>query len=470
MNIKSKILATILLLSLFSCQTEKEKLTIDAKDISIYVNNELLIEDWEVSKDEEINFIEIECSKEINEVSLVNTTDTFLFNISEKDTLSFHAISENKDTSLVNLYGVAPNITFSKKYIEENTGKVSVEINEVSELAMILVALHKDAEVDKNMTDFDTEYYQRVKKYFKPHLNHPIFDTINKHINGLRAVTETDTIFTNDSYLYYTCLKMNACAYRFNENNKIVNEGFIKIMAKDWFHFDPMKDVDLMTDFAQKSDFRNFYKQNEAYYDSLLVTYNKLNPISKMQDWLASKFKFTYGNYSIYFSPLTGGAHSAQKFSQGDFNQSFMFIARASYSDQYSETMNELMQARVLFTEIDHNYVNPISDKYLDEINATFAQRETWAQGEVTELYSTPYMIFNEYMTFAAYSLFATDNYSKEDVLEYLPTIEEEMKTKGFIQFKSFNRALLKKYNENKDTSIDELYKYMFEWSSQILD
>jgi hypothetical protein len=245
---------------------------------------------------------------------------------------------------------------------------------------------------------------------------------------------------------------MNACAYEFDKNGKIKNNQIVKEFAKDWYPFDPMKDIKVFEDFAKKSNFRMFYKNHKLYYNNLIATYNQLNPISKMQNWLDKKFGFGYGSYVVYFSPFISGAHSTQSFESNNFNQSFMFIAKAEIDKKHSPTMNELLESRVVFTEIDHNYVNPISDKYLERINKSFSKREKWAKGEQTSAYKVPYMVFNEYMTFAVYSLYVQDNYSKDDLIEYLPKLENQMEeSRGFNNFKKFNRKLLEKYEENKN-------------------
>lgn len=146
-----------------------------------------------------------------------------------------------------------------------------------------------------------------------------------------------------------------------------------------------------------------------------------------------------------------------------------MFICPAEYSDRYSKVINELLESRVVFTEIDHNYVNPISDKYLKRINEVFTHRETWAKGDVTNSYDNPYAVFNEYMTFAVYSLYLLDNYKKNEVMSFLPKMENQMEfRRGFVKFSSFNRELIRKYKENKNHTIDELYLNMLDWASNI--
>jgi hypothetical protein len=69
-------------------------------------------------------------------------------------------------------------------------------------------------------------------------------------------------------------------------------------------------------------------------------------------------------------------------------------------------------------------------------------------------------------MTFAVYSLYVQDNYSKDDLIEYLPKVENQMEEiRGFINFKKFNRKLLEKYEENKNIKMTDLYDYILNWA-----
>ena len=128
-----------------------------------------------------------------------------------------------------------PNVTFSKKYISQHKGKTMVEIPEVSELVNIIMALHKDAEKEDNMFDTKSAYYQKVKNHFAPYKNHPILDTIQKYITGLKHLEDQNMyMFSRESYGYYFAMKMNACAYSFDKKGTIKNNGIVREIAKGW--------------------------------------------------------------------------------------------------------------------------------------------------------------------------------------------------------------------------------------------
>lgn len=435
---------------------------------SLEIKTDKKISTWNWASDKE-KIKEIETTKKKIKITLSDGKNQQTIGLKRNIPTDIWFINAQNDTLRTQIKAVAPNITFSKKYVQKHQGKTFVAIPEVSELVNILMALHSDAEKDSNMFDTQTDYFKRIKKHFAPYLKHPAMDTIHKYITKVALNESNEYMFPIKDYYYYYGLKMNACVYEFDKKGNIVNSGNIKQLAKGWTAFDPMKDAKVFADFAQKSNFRQFYKDNQSYYSQLISDYKRLNPIQKMQNWLDAKFGFGYGSYMVYFSPLVQGAHSTVRYEDNGLSQTFMFICKAEDDQGLSPIQNEIKQGRVVFTEIDHNYVNPLSDTMVEDINKVFADREKWAKSEITTAYNNAYKVFNEYMTFAVYSLYLWDNYSEEEVLGFLPSMEAQMEQdRGFNRFKVFNRALLTKYKENPNISMKDLYQYILKESEKM--
>ncbi|WP_439879652.1 DUF4932 domain-containing protein [Pontibacter sp. MBLB2868] len=406
--------------------------------------------------------LEIECKMPENHVKFISGSDSLEVLLREGTFVKLYLV-QKQDTVLVEITGIPRNVNFTDTYIKQKSGITDVEIPEVHELANILTAISRVGQLDSNMVDMTTPYYKEVLTHFRPYQQHAIVDTINQHI-----VKALDT----DSYWYYYALKMNAAAYTFNANGKIVNTGVIRKMGFD-NEIDPIRiHAGLLEDFARKSGFRKFYEEHQPYYNSLILTYKALNPIDQMQQWLQRKFPISYGNYRVVFSPLVGGAHAARRFKDNGFEQTLMFISRAEFNKKYSSNLNKLLNSRVVFTEIDHNFVNPTSDKYLAQINDAFSNRSKWVKEMPgTNAYSSPYMIFNEYMTFALFSLYALDTYPKQDVDEFMPRMHKQMANRrGFYRFPEFNQKLISVYSENKNIQIDAIFEEMLNWSNEVND
>jgi hypothetical protein len=353
--------------------------------------------------------------------------------------------------------GLQSNANFSTEYIQQHKGTFRVEIPEVHELANIMVAISKIGRLDSNMVDMRTDYHASVMKHFKPFDNHAAIDTLNKYITG---------VLDQESYWYYYALKMNACGYLLNKDGEIINDNIIQKMGFESSEDPFVANAALFQDFAIQSGFRQFYRNHKTYYDSLVSSYRLLNPIGKMQQWLEDKFPYDYEGYLVTFSPLVNGAHATQQFENNGYKQTVMFVCSAHSSDKYNQNENEMRNSRVVFTEIDHNFVNPVSYQYSEQIDLALTAREKWVkEGAGTGGYGSPLSVFNEYMTWAIFSQYCYDHYPEVDASAVISHMEKQMvNRRGFILFDKFNQQLIAQYKGNPEIEIDALYKEMIAW------
>jgi len=122
-----------------------------------------------------------------------------------------------------------------------------------------------------------------------------------------------------------------------------------------------------------------------------------------------------------------------------------------------------------VFTEIDHGYINPASDKYEKQLNDIIGgnKREKWINADGDgKFYGTGYKVFNEYMTHAVYLLYAKEQY-KAGVYEKIAQgrIKMMIERRGYYQFEKFAATLFtlrQQYGRAK--KVEELYSEMIEW------
>lgn len=464
MNLTSRyVLILIVFLPLFCACLPREKkhfpvLRTDSTRLTFVINQDTFPHAWTVVPEAKPDRLPVECSQAINQVSFISNRDTLSFSVSLNDTLRFVVLLQDRDSAFTEIVGLPKNVNFSDAYIRAHEGKFEVEIPEVQELANILVAISRIGQLDSNMVDMTTAYHKEVIAHFLPFAAHPVLDEINRNITA---------VMEQNSYWYYYALKMNACGYQFDDREAIVNKGIIRSMG---FQNPPdplIQLASLMSDFAGKSGFRAFYSAHKPYYDSLIHTYRGLNPIDKMQGWLEKKFGFGYGNYTVLFSPLVGGAHATTRFKDNNFEQTFMFVSRAEFDPAYNRNVNEMLASRVVFTEIDHNFVNPVSDKRLGEIEKAFAVRTKWVRASAgTAIYDSPYKVFNEYMTWSLYSLYCLENFPEQDARQVIGSMEKQMtRSRDFIRFDRFNQHLIRVWRQNPAVGIDRLFDELLMWA-----
>lgn len=339
---------------------------------------------------------------------------------------------------------------FSSAYIRKNKGNYSFEVPEVQELVHIIIALTPGGVKDSNMVNHESPYYEEVMKHFGKFSNEEIVAEMDKQVKGS-----------------YSRVKMDACGFYFDAATIKKDKTYDRLNWGPKNYIGPYtKELEA---FANKSGFREFYKAHKPYYDSLIVLLEKQVPIRKQWAWLEERFPSRYDNYRVTFSPLVRGSHSTNHFETPAFKQTVMFVAGPMENSTFSEQITEGLISRKVFTEIDHNYVNPVSDKYLDTINVAFGKRELWAkQGSSADGYSTPYLVFNEYMTWAVFTLYCLEHYNKSD----FDVINERtssffIEERGFSNYKRFNEKLLALYKEGKTGSIAALYPEILRWCMQ---
>lgn len=448
---KYLLLSLFIIQFIFGCDAQQKLSTTpivfhtNTKDISIIFNGQTF--PWTIKADD----ISFNYMKEGYNIGLANLNDTLNIFLPPETTMLVNFIINKKETIQVNLVGRVNPVLFTHEYISANKGSYKVFCPEVHELVNIVMALSNIGRLDSNMFEMNTEYYTQVIQHFNQFKTHELIDTMNQYL------TE---VFGNDTYNYYYSLKMDACMYSFSPDRKIENLSPYRRMGGG--STDYLTDLlPLFEDFANKSKFHAFYKKHQSYYQSLVADYHRLVPIYKMWKWVEEKFPQRYESYRIYFSPLVNGAHSTQRYSNNEFNETIMFICGPSLSDEYSTKEKEAIFSRIVFTEIDHNYVNPTSDKF-SEVSQIMKSIDCWNN---TKGYQSSYETFNEYMTYAVFTLYLYDNFEQSFFEERKKAGVEHMANgRGFIKFGAFNEFVLDWYLKNKNESLEKLYPEVIQW------
>lgn len=358
-------------------------------------------------------------------------------------------IASPRDTALCILRFQPNTSDFTAEYQAARQAKVSFEIPEVYELANVALFLSNCATQTGNAPA--TPYAQRVKEHFAPYSQHPLIRWLNARCTGnalwdmYYGFRENSVCFAFDrTYLKY------ATPYKqvYWDGSDLLGGHFRNVLY-------------LVQDFAEKSKFRQFYAANQAYYQKLLARQEQLLAVKPMWDWLEREFPQRMDAYKIVFSPLIGGSHSTQKFQQGfflepEFEECVMFINSPETIDQhleYAEAYKAGLMAGIVFTEIDHNYVNPASDQHQEAIQSLIRDKNAWASPTAQSYYGSTAAIFNEYMTHALFCLYVKESKTPVDLQNQIIARRIElMNRRGFTKFAAFNQKLLQLLLDRKQT------------------
>lgn len=336
--------------------------------------------------------------------------------------------------------------------------KIIYEIPMTYELMHIAIALTDTTivsngyNVHNEVINKNSDYYKEVIKYFEPFKNHPLILDLNKSLRKSAS-----------NYIYNVQL---GCILNL-ENNQLD-----KVNIMPWIRraFINMKTVNKrhIENFAEVSKFEEFYKEHKIYYTDKLKEVQQNANVREQQKWLEKEFPSRYDNYRITISPLTGDTHFTQRFKFKGKRECIMWVKIFESDNQQNNSINKARYIGTVMTEIDHNYVNPVSDKYKKELNELINEthRTKWTNGGASNSYKTGYKVFNEYMTHAVYLLFATQelNDSDKKIVEK-SKIDVMIRVRKFIKFAEFyEQVKLLHQNRKSNETITDLYPKIIEW------
>lgn len=370
---------------------------------------------------------------------------------------------------------------FTEDYISQIKGRINFELPEVYELANIIWNLSPLA---KETIGLETsgDYIERVKQHFEPYLDHPVFDSLYHNVN--QTVNDKEAEYNISILDMYYDFRENSFTYNYNDKGQIVESNvYFYVNGLDWDGYTSLFSelLPLIDDFAVKSNFREFYRDNSNYYSRLIKKMEVMVPVKNMWLWLDREFKISseIESYRIVFSPFIGGSHSTQQYGgfymdDGNFKLFYEIIMFVCGPERYDtdlaldDELKKGIMSGIVFTEIDHNYVNPETDKYEDQVNRIFGVENKWSKGQTH--YDSPIAVFNEYMTHSLFSLWVLDNFDQETAQRLIDRREEmNADRRGFIKFREFNQELIRLKKQNTDTKTVDLYKPLLDWCERQL-
>jgi len=315
-----------------------------------------------------------------------------------------------------------------------------VHFPEAYELANIVLAITPYGKSDRWEVNKNGPYYKEVMAWFDKYSKHALVAKVNYS----REKWENYLSFRTDSYVF-----------DFNKDNRLVR--------RKNFHankgFNPFEEnIELLNDFVSRSQFRQFYKKHLSYYQKLAKSYLASQRYPEMIGFLEQEFGKSQNSvdYAIALSPLVGrmNCHRTVEGISTDFITVPDYLLNGQTMNNVSE--EELASGtHMLFTELDHGFVNPVTAQYGKLLKASFDVSK-WDKGSGYEKYEQA--TFNEYMTWGVYDLY---------VRTYFPAVADKVcakwalqnETRGFYASSLFNTELAALYNKRKTGErISDLY------------
>jgi hypothetical protein len=330
-------------------------------------------------------------------------------------------------------------------YSQEN---IKIELTESYELSNIILALTEYGRTDRWAVQKVSPYYDEILNYFEPVKNHPLLDSVN---------------YSRQKWEKFLGFRTDMFAFSFDQNDKLKRDY-------PFNSFGPIevdKNLDLINDFVIKSNYRQFYKNHKDLYNKIVSNYKEYYFVTMTKQYLdkvAEKpMNESKKKYIIAISPLVGGQNCHRDIDSTmtvDFPNISKDLILGNLETNY---IKRVVDNHTLFTEMDHGYINPISDKYEKLITANFNLTKWDKESGYPGINS-----FNEYMTWAVYDLFIKENFPK--VADSI-TLQWQYQnaSRGFIAQNLFANKVSELYFKQKgNKSIEKLYKPLLKWCKKI--
>jgi hypothetical protein len=331
-----------------------------------------------------------------------------------------------------------------------DTSRVRIVIPAVYELANVIIAMTSYGQNSPSLIHRSGPYYQRVYAAFSAFRSHASMRDLQ--------------LGTGDPLRRYYEFRDNSYAYVYEDGEIRRDPDAIALRSPNIFR-DRLSAVQT---FADASQFRSFFAANEAYYVDLIDRYRSAAQVDSMADWLEREFPgVRYRQYTVVLSPLVYASHSAY-FPPGS-SQAYFFVSGPDVTTGAgtSDGVKKATVQRILFTELDHAFVNPVTDRYRTAITGAFADRAKWTT-DTSTFYDSPTAVFNEYMTWAVFLLFVSARLSQPDFEAVRQmTVQLMETTRRFHRFGPFTDQLLQLRRTGATAlTVADLYPQIIEWAS----
>jgi hypothetical protein len=395
-------------------------------------------------------------------VTFITDVESISFLVEEGKKYDF-IIQRGDDLCYTQIVGIrfVPAAVFDKQYQDTHRGKTFVEIPEVYELVNVAIAMTATGIEDKNLVYKDSDYYKQLRAWFDKYAQHPLLAAL-------------DVELKRNPGRYFT-LKMNGYAFEFDKQGKIVQS---KVYNRTGFRGDVTNTLKpylvQLQSFSEDTRFREFYKKNKETYESQMAFYRDTANIAEMKKWLDKNFPASYGydTYKIIFSPLVAYNQSTTWFNSNGFrelqphvNYPYPQDVRRNYGE-ISEVGQIVVRGNIVFTEINHGYINPEADKYAEKILKATSNRERWVDKAKGPGYYGGIGAFNEYMNWGLVSLRIVDYAPKDEQELMIANIDRMMvRNRGFLQFELFDKFLVNLYRTRPaGKTVSDLYPQIIAW------
>lgn len=397
-------------------------------------------------------------------VVFLSDVDSLGFDVEAGRPVDF-VIEHGSDRCWTRIVGFRPTpaAVFGPAYRAAHRGRIECLVPEVYELVNIAIAMTGRGIADSNLVFHGSEYYRDVRAWFEPFRGHPALAAIDSALRSSQA--------------RYFHLKMNGYAFEFGRNGRIVQSP---VYDRTSFRGETVNSlrpfVPLLQAFSDTSRFREFYRRHRGTYARQAAFFADTAGLEPMLGWLRRQFpgQRPYDSFKVVFSPLVAYNQSATWLESDGFRElqahvNFPYprdLDRMSGGTRLSKAGETLLRSTIVFTELNHGFINPEADRCEERVLRATSRRDLWVDSARGADYYPGISAFNEYMNWALVSLRAVDLAPRDEQAALVGMVDRMMtRRRGFPQFEAFDAFLVDLYrNRPQGRTIADLYPRIVEW------
>jgi len=368
------------------------------------------------------------------EFKFCTKADTLVLNRSASDVV-FTPVTNGVDTAYLalNFYENAPH--FSPEYQARNRGKVQLDIPPVYELVHIAFALTAyGGEKGSSLINKDTYYYRQMIRHFQPYRDHPLI----QHLQLEMKTRGSRSVFRD---LTQHSMGLNVIRGQISSSEIYPRSYRISPWWGDLFQ--------QLKDFADQTDYWDFYRDQQGYYRKLLHEQEQFLPIGELWAWLEKIFPDKVEGCQIIFSPLTGEITGIVSQSLPQYHELLLFVDAPGALLQQDHSYEYKRGVRLM--SVAGDLIAFYLDGSVQDLQAViknhFSSRSRWISGEVS---AAPEEIFRTYMSHSLFCLYLEERFPPDLSRRLRQALEDQMLDEGYIRFYAFSREFLSFYEQNK--------------------
>lgn len=433
--------------------------------VSIRVETEFAKDAWRLAPEVRPDVYEVDVQAGTRRrVVFITDVDSLGFDVEVGKSFDF-MIEHGKDRCATRIVGIlaVPAAVFDAEYQATHKGKVTVDVPEVYELVNIAIAMTPAGLADSNLVFHRSDYYREMRARFDPYRGH-------------RAIAAIEAVLKQSIYRYAN-LKMDGYSFEFDEDGRIVQSKIYDRTSFTSARTNSLRPfIPALQSFADTSNFREFYRAHRSTYAAQRAFYSDTADVPGMRAWLNRQFPEVtpYDSYKIIFSPLVAYNQSATWLESNGFRElqahvNFPYpedLRRAARGVALSRSAQIILRGEIVFTELNHGYINPEADKYASRVMAAISNRDWWVDPAMGPGYYGGMSAFDEYMNWGLVSVRAVDFVSPEEQKAIIEPVDQMMvKGRGFPRFAEFDAFLVDLYRNRKTgQTIADLYPQIIAW------